>query len=94
MAQLAANPWTVSSADVLPLTVHKNMVRIHNIEWEGYSNATDTFTITDINGNDVWSQTGATDGSTIRSGDLGNVNGLIVTAMTPASTGLLKFFFK
>jgi len=99
MAQLAANPISVNLAtDTIPLTVFKNRAKIRHIEWSGYTAAPIVFPlITDINGKFIvqFNVDTATDVEEKRSGNIGYVNGLIVTTNTgAASTGTITVFFE
>jgi len=93
--QLAANPWTLDLSVAVPRIVWKSKVHIHNIEFVGYSTATDAGVLQDQLGNNLWDFRGATDFTIQRSGDLGIVNGVQLASVTnAASTGVIKIYFK
>ena len=93
--QLSANPWTLDLSVAVPRTVWKSKVHIHNIEFVGYSVATDSGVLQDQLGNNLWDFRGSTTFDIQRSGDLGIVNGVQLASVTnPASTGVIKIYFK
>jgi hypothetical protein len=99
MAQLAANPASVNLAvDSLPLTVFTGRCKIRHIEWSGYTAAPAVFPkITDIKNNFItqFNVDTATDVEEKRTGNIGWINGLIVTTNTgAASTGIITIFFE
>src|SRR5260221_13024662 len=99
MAQLAKNPISVNQAVAArPLTVFKGSAKIRHIEWSGYTAAPAVFPkITDGAGNFIvqFNVDTATDVEEKRSGNVGYVDGLIVTTNTgAASTGIITIFFE
>lgn len=59
----------------------KSNIAVLQIEFSGYSAATDTCVLKDRNGRTVWSATGATDMEPIRLGNIGWVNGLCLDTL-------------
>jgi len=99
MAQLAANPISVNLAtDTIPTTVFTGRCKIRHIEWSGYTAAPTVFPkITDIKGNFItqFNVDTATDVEEKRTGNIGWINGLIVTTNTgAAATGIITIFFE
>lgn len=92
MAQLAANPWKVTSADTLPLTIQKGLSKIRNVEYAGYTAGSTGAIVQDINGNDTAKliPDTATTTETLRTGNVGYVTGVVVTAC-PSGEVLIYF---
>ena len=93
MAQLAANPWKVTSADVLPLIISKGMVKIRHIEFSGYAAGTGIAVINDTNGNLITQlqSAGGTDAEEKRTGNIGYVTGVTVQSI---SSGQVLIYFE
>lgn len=88
--QLASNPLTLDT----PGTIFTAHMKINNIEFVGYSVATDEIVLQDINGNNLWDARGSTSFNVTRSGHIGWVNGLKFVSITPGSTGVVKVYFE
>ena len=78
---LTTNPWvldTPSATDLHPI----GPVWIEQIVFFNYTLDTDTCTLTDRNGVTVWVGNGSNDLQTVRSGKIGIVLGLKLTALS------------
>jgi hypothetical protein len=87
---LKANPWTLDTVG----TVWNSRVYIRNIEFVGYTVATDAIVLKDRLGNNVWDARGSTSFDTVRSGTLGWIDGLRLDSITGGSAGLVKVYIK
>lgn len=77
---LTANPWVVDTASATP--IFTTYAKIRHIEFADYTNDTDTCLVTDQNGVRIFSGNGASDLQTVRSGNIGWVNGVIVSQIS------------
>lgn len=77
---LTANPWVVDAASATP--IFKTYAKIRHIEFEGYAAATDNVTVTDQNGVVIWIGHGNAALESERSGNIGWVNGIVITVLT------------
>jgi len=77
---LSARQWLLDTAGSTLLWPFE--VKIIQIEFESYAADTDTCTVTDRNGKLVWQGNGSSDLQTVRSGRIGWVEGLKLTALT------------
>ena len=92
MGQLAANPWKVTGADALPLTVARGSVKIRHIEGSGWTVAGHTIVVNDINGNLITQLTGPTSLEEVRTGNIGYVTGIVVQSISAAGEQALIYF--
>lgn len=91
--QLAVNPLYLDTPDPAVILIPRR-IKISNIEFLGYSVATDAVTLTDENGENLWDAVGSTNFNVQRSGHIGWVNGLIFASLTTGSTGYVKVYFE
>ncbi len=96
MSQLAKNPWRVAVGDALPLTVTKNSVKLRHIEFSAYTAGAAPATVTDGAGNPIATLTpsSATDVEEKRTGNIGYVDGVIVTSVGGAAAGQVLIYFE
>lgn len=82
MSTLSGNPLVVTAADVAVagLTVWRGVIHVLNIEFLDYLGDGDICEVTDTAGRVVWNGNGASDQSTVRSGHLGSIVGLVIAA--------------
>jgi hypothetical protein len=82
MAQLAANPWKITSADAFPLVCARGSTKLRHIEYANYAANSTGAVIQDINGNDIiiLKPDTATSLETLRTANIGYVTGVQVTA--------------
>ena len=90
-SQLASNPMRVIATDTIPVTVFKSFCKIHHFEFQKAA-AADSVAVTDINGNHVWDFVAPADDEPGISQEIGDINGLIVSAMTSTGGELLIYF--
>lgn len=81
-AQLINNPFSFSPGDPSATVLFTNRMRITQIEFAGYDTATDSVEVQNSLGQIVWTSTGNADLSTVRSGCIGWIYGLLVPANT------------
>lgn len=77
---LTANPWVVDTASAT--AVFSSEIKVRHMEFVAYAAATDKVIVTDKNGILVWQGDGNADLESERSGNIGWVNGLIVSTLT------------
>lgn len=77
--QLKTNPWVLDTAAATLLATYN--MRIHHMEFVGYSTATHTCILKDVNGNVIWQAHGDVGLENIVSFDLGWVQGLALTTL-------------
>lgn len=80
---LSGRQWFFDTASGSAVWNHN--IKVKQIEFLDYIADTDTCVITDKNGKLVWKGNGAADLSTVRSGTIGWVNGLIVSKIDNAT---------
>lgn len=68
--------------------------KIEHIEFEGYTTATDVATVTDRTGRVLWTGRGSTAFDTVKSGKIGWVEGVTLSALTGGSTGTIKVYIE
>lgn len=78
MADIGTRQWTLTSADVSATPIFKGQVAVVQVEFFGYNAETDVCIIQDRNGKVKWQGDGASDKQTVRSGELGWIEGLIL----------------
>lgn len=81
-AQLINNPWTFNPGDPSAAIVALMRMKIVQVEYVGYTSASDTVEIQNQLGQIVWAGDGKTDLDTVRSGRIGWINGLLVPVLT------------
>ncbi len=95
--QWATRQWFLdtpySIASITGPHIAKSDVLIENIEYNGYTTATNPVVFVDKNNNIVWQCTGATDLSTIRSGKIGWSDGLFMITKGDG-TGVCQVYLK
>lgn len=76
----SSNPWTVDAADVAAsaLEVWKGKSHIYQVEFQDYSGDTDECIVNQSNGKIFWYGNGAADKVTVRSGNLGWTDGIVI----------------
>lgn len=92
MSQLASNPWRVTGADALPLTITKGMVKIRHLEGSNWNAAGDTIVVNDALGNTIAILVGPSDKQEVRTGNIGYVTGVTIQSITAASDTLTIYF--
>lgn len=81
---LTGNPWTLDTVSATPFWT--GLVEILYIEMIDYTVDTDTVQLKDGFGRVVWEGNGAADLEPVRSGHVGTVHGLALTASNNAAT--------
>jgi hypothetical protein len=93
-----SNPWVVTAADVAagPVTVWPltGKVHIYQIEFEQYTNASDTATVNQANGKSFAFLHGAGDLQTVRTGNVGWADGIVVPQAGITATGTVRIYHK
>jgi hypothetical protein len=96
MSDFTGNPLVVDAADVAagPLTVWKGALHVYQVEFQQYTADTDVCVLTRLNGKPFWSGNGASDLSTVRSGNVGwSVDGLVVP-QNGITNGSMRIYIK
>jgi hypothetical protein len=93
---VTSNPWVITAADVAagPVTVWQYKCFILQIEFEQYTNATDTATINQGNGKSFAFLRGAADFQTVRTGFVGHADGIVIPVTGITATGTLRIYHK
>lgn len=91
-----SNPWVITAADVAagPVTVWVGKALIYQIEFEQYTNATDNATINQGNGKSFAYLRGAADFQTVRTGNVGHTDGVVIPVTGITATGTLRIYHK
>lgn len=98
-AQLINNPWSFVAADSSATPASINRFCVVQVEYVGYASATDAAEVQDQLGNTIAFLQGKADLSTVRTGRIGWVNGILVPANTflsvqNAPTGKVLIYFE
>lgn len=93
---ITSNPWVITAADVAagPVTVWPYVCIIENIQFEQYTNATDTATINQFNGKSLAFLRGAADFETVKTNRLGIANGIVIPQNGITATGTVRIYHK
>jgi hypothetical protein len=93
---ITSNPWVITAADVVagPVIVWQYKCIIEQIEFEQYTNATDTAQINQFNGKDFAFLHGAADLQTVRTGRVAHADGIVIPQAGITATGKLKIYHK
>jgi hypothetical protein len=81
-AQLITNPLIFHPGDPQSAAFFTGKMKITQVEFSGYLNATDVCEVQTVGGNTIWYADGRTDLDTVRSGKIGWVDGLKVPVTT------------
>ena len=80
---MSTNPWILDTTKTAPEDPFRCTVYVDHFEWVEYTGDTDTVTIKNGAGKEIWKANGASDLQEVRSGHVGTVfGGLFVSAMT------------
>lgn len=95
---ITSNPWVVTAADVAagPVTLWPltGKAIIYQVEFEQYSNVTDTATINQANGKSFAFLQGAGDKQTVRTGMVGITDGLVIPITGITATGTVRIYHR
>ena len=93
---ITSNPWVITAADVAsgPVTVWQYKCFIYQIEFEQYTNTTDSAQINQYNGKDFAYLHAAGDLQTVRTGQIGHADGIVIPVTGITATGKLKIYHK
>lgn len=94
MADVTSNPWVITAADVAagPVVVFAYKCLIDNIEFQGYSNTTDTATINQGNGKSFAFLHGAGDLQSVRTGQARHADGITIPQGGITTTGTVRIY--
>lgn len=84
----AQNPWQLDTTG----TIYSNWVKLEQVELVQYSADTDTAILKDKNGKVIAILNGAADFSTVRTGKIGWVNGVVLDTLTLAGPGSVLLY--
>ena len=93
---VTGNPLIVDAADVVagPVTVWKGAVHVLQVEFQKYTSDADICVLNRLNGKPFWNGNGASDLSTVRSGNVGwTVDGLVVP-QGGVTNGSMRIYIK
>lgn len=93
---ITSNPWVVTAADVAsaPVVVWPYTCIIENIQFEQYTNATDSATIQQANGKDFAYLHAASDSETVKTNKLGIAMGIKIPQAGITTTGTVRIYHK
>lgn len=93
---ITSNPWVITAADVAsaPVVVWPYFCFIENIQFEQYTNATDTATIQQANGKDFAFLAAASDKETVKTNRLGPAFGIKIPQAGITATGTVRIYHK
>lgn len=95
---ITSNPWVITAADVAagPVTLWPVSMKalILQIEFEQYLNATDTATIKQANGKDFAFLHAAADLQTVRTGNIGHADGILIPQNGITTSGTVRIYHK
>jgi hypothetical protein len=93
---ITSNPWVVTAADVVsgPVTVWQYKCFIDQIEFEQYTNTTDSATINQYSGKSFAFLHGASDFETVRTGKIGHSDGIVIPQAGITATGTLRIYHR
>lgn len=95
---ITSNPWVVTAADVAagPITLWPVGAKAHifQVEFEQYLNATDSATIKQANGKDFAYLHAAADLTTVRTGNVGWADGILIPQAGITTSGTVRIYRK
>ncbi len=92
---ITGNPLIILASDVVGVAVivWTGNIHIWEISFSEYSSASNSCELTRTNGKELWFGQGAADLETVRSGHLGNVNGIKIPA-NGITGGVVRIYHK
>lgn len=96
MSDLTGNPLVVTAADVAAaaLTVWKGAAHVYQVEFAKYNGDADVCILTKLNGKPFWDGNGASDSSTVRSGNVGWTNDGLVVPAVGITSGEMRIYIR
>lgn len=95
---ITSNPWVVTAADVAvgPVTLWPVTGKAHilQIEFEQYLNATDSALIKQANGKDLAYLHAAADLQTVRTGNIGWTDGILIPQAGITASGTVRIYHR
>lgn len=90
----STNPWILDTVTTTPV-LGRNNVQVEHFEFVGYTNVTDTCTVSNGVGKVIWQAHGASDNEEVRSGKVNwTLNGIYLSQLTAGSTGKVLVYIK
>jgi hypothetical protein len=91
---VTSNPWVITAADVAagPVIVFAYKCLIDNVEFQQYTNTTDSATINQANGKSFAYLKGAADLETVRTGQSRHADGIVIPINGITLTGTVRIY--